>query len=175
MNTIATEFDKSCLQQAVDLAKQAFAAGDFPVGAILVIDEQVIDTAGNEKNTQKTRTAHAENILIISNCAIIKDAHKENKVVKLYTTLEPCIQCLGASVSNRVNQVFFIQRDAIGGACGLSRDGIGSWYKDNWPEIHHVQYSDEARKLLVNYFEKEMAIDNTNDWYKKCFEYYSTH
>lgn len=163
------KLDNECLKIAIDIAKEAYKSGNFPVGAVLVIDNQIIDKTGSN---QESWVTHAENILIIKNAKSIQEARKSNKEVKIFTSLEPCIQCLGASVSNRINQIFYVQKDPIGGACSLKPDSIGLWYKENWPEIYNFQISDEPKKLLIEFFRKNMEIDS-GKWSKKCYDIYS--
>ncbi len=173
MGDVLNELDKKCFTLAIDMANKSYEAGDFPVGAVLVIDDKIFDTSGNERNKESWVT-HAENSLLIRNDINIKQAHKENKIIKLYTTLEPCIQCLGASIMNRVDQIFFIQKDGIGGACDIKSNNLGAWYGEIWPKIYHIPFSDKPRQLLVKFFENEINSDKSiSEWYKKCYEYYS--
>lgn len=173
MNKKLSELDKKCLALAIDISRRTYKAGNFPVGAVLVIDDKIIDTAGNERRKQGSRAAHAENSLIIKNGGTILGVHKQNKIIKLYSALEPCIQCLGTSVMNRVSEIFFIQKDPIGGACDLAHNNIGLWYREAWPEIHYCPLSDEPKKLLAEFFREEIKNGNTAKWYKKCYNYYS--
>jgi len=174
VNKKLNKFDTRCLKLVVDISKKTYEAGNFPVGAVLVIDNKIIDATGNENKKKKSWVAHAENALIIKNAKAIQKAHKQNKIIKLYSTLEPCIQCLGASVSNRISQIFFIQKDPIGGACALKHNNIGLWYKEVWPEIKHCPISNEPKKLFVSYFHNEIKNGNASKWYKKCLDYYSS-
>jgi tRNA(adenine34) deaminase len=172
MNKKLNGLDKKCLELVIDISKKTYKAGNFPVGAVLVIDNKIIDAAGNERRKQRSWAAHAENSLIIKNGEAILRARKQNKIVKLYSALEPCIQCLGASVINRVNQIFFIQKDPIGGACDLGHNNISPWYKEIWPKIYYCPMSDEPKKLLIEFFHNEIRNENATKWYKKCYNYY---
>jgi tRNA(adenine34) deaminase len=166
-------FDRKCLELALAMAKKAYRAGNFPVGAVLTIDDEIIDAGGNERAKKKTWGAHAENILIIKNGVSIQKAHRQNKITKIYSTLEPCMQCLGASVSNRIGQIFFVQKDPIGGACDLKHDNIGLWYKKVWPQIYHCPVSDGPRKLMAKFFRRAIKDGNTTGWYKKCLDHFN--
>ncbi len=167
-----SEFDEKCLRLTIEVAEKSYADGSFPVGAVLAMNDVVLSTAGNERERNSSRVAHAENTLIIENAKAILEASKQQKNVKLYTSLEPCIQCLGAAVSNRINEIFFIQTDTIAGACNLKPENVGPWYIDNWPEIHHCPISDDPRKLLAKYCLEKMKSDTTG-WYEKCYQSYS--
>ena len=163
------ELDHECLTLVISMAKEAYQSGNFPVGAVLVIDNKIVDTASS---SQESWVTHAENTLIIKNAKTIQEARKNNKEVKLFSSLEPCIQCLGASVSNRINQIFYIQKDPIGGACDLKTKDLGLWYQENWPEIYNFQISDEPKKLLIEFFRKSMGSDSS-EWSKRCYEIYN--
>ena len=93
----------------------------------------------------------------------------DKKVVSLYSTLEPCIQCLGASVTNHIDRILFIERDPNGGACDLKHDNIGLWYREFWPEIKHCAISDEPKQLMVRFFKEEITKGNT-DWPTKMLK-----
>jgi len=158
-------FDKKCFKLALESARKNCKNGYFPVGAVLAIDNKIIATGGNEFNLKKQQNQsyvkHAENLLIIKKGNLLSDAYKKNKTISLYSTLEPCIQCLGASVTNHINKIFFIQKDPNGGACNLKHDNIGLWYKEVWPEIKYCPFTKEPKELLIKYFHEEIKKGNS--------------
>ena len=158
--------DKQYLERAISIAKKTFGQGNYPVGAVLAIDGEIIDSAGNEINKEKSYVNHAENTLIIRNGQKLYDAYQAKKEIVLYSTLEPCIQCLGASVTNHVNKIVYIQKDPNGGACNLRHDNIGVWYQDTWPEILYAPISTEPREMMISFFKQEISKGNTK-WPKK--------
>ncbi len=168
-----SQFDKQCFEQAIGVARKTFTNGNYPVGAVLAIDNKMIGSAGNEINKQKSFINHAENALIIKNGKILAEAYKQNKTISLYSTLEPCIQCLGASVTNHVNRILFIQKDPNGGACDLRHDNIGTWYKEIWPKIIHTPFTDEPKQLMIKFFYKEIKRGNTK-WPQKMLNLLGT-
>lgn len=165
-----SQFDKKCFKAAVNMAREIYKTGDYPVGAVLAIDKKIIAAGGNRfnlnKRGQRSFVNHAENILIIKNGRLLSDAYKQGKTISLYSTLEPCIQCLGASVTNHINRILFIERDPNGGACNLSHDNIGLWYKEVWPEIKHCNFSNEPKRLMIKFFQEEIKRGNT-EWPEK--------
>lgn len=158
------QFDKKCLELALKEARKNDENDFFPVGAVLAINGKVIARGGNdfnlEKKVKRSYVNHAENLLIIKKGQLLSDAYKSGKEIILYSTLEPCIQCLGASVTNHINKIFFIQKDPNGGACGMKHDNIGLWYKEVWPKIIHCPISSEPKDLLIKYFYKEIKKGN---------------
>jgi len=155
-NKSLSKFDKNCLLKAIDVSKETHKDGNFPIGAVLAFDNEIIDIAGNERNKQKSWVTHAENLLIIKNDKLIVEASKQNKVIKIYSTLEPCIQCLGAAVVNRVDQIFFIEKDPIGGACNLKPNTIGFWYKERWPEINYCPILKSQEGYFIKHLHDEV-------------------
>lgn len=165
MNTKINNFDKQCLLKAINTATASFKKGNYPVGAVLSIDNKIIATCGNEMHKHKSFVYHAENGLIINNGdKLFKVRNK--KIITIYTTLEPCIQCLGACVTNHVDRIVYIQKDPNGGACSLKHNNIGLWYKKFWPQIIYAPISETPKKLMLAYFKEEIKKGN-NDWPKK--------
>jgi len=165
-----SQFDKQCLETAVDVTRKTYKVGNYPVGSVLAIENKIIGIGGNEfnlgKHKKRSFVNHAENLLIIKYGHLLSDAYKQNKVISLYSTLEPCIQCLGASVSNHVNRILFIERDPNGGACNMRHDNIGLWYKEVWPKIIQCDFSKEPIQLMIKFFHEEIKRGNV-EWPKK--------
>jgi tRNA(adenine34) deaminase len=167
MNKI-TDFDKKCLQKAISIAKETFKMGNYPVGAVLAVGDKIIGYAGNEINKQKSFVDHAENLLIIKYGKKLAEVRDSRTEVSLYTTLEPCIQCLGAAVTNHVDRIIFIEKDPNGGACNLKHDNIGLWYKEFWPLILQHKETDDVRNVMVAFF-KDIVANNSGNikWAKR--------
>jgi len=168
MNNALSKFDKQCLKKAIDVATETFKRGvNYPVGAVLCIDNEIVDIVGNEINGRKSLVKHAENTLIIRNDRKLYMASKAGKTICLYSTLEPCIQCLGSCVTNKVNKIFYIQKDPNGGACDIRYDNIGSRYKEFWPEIIYAPISKIPKKLMVAHFKSNLKNRINIEWANK--------
>lgn len=102
------------MRRSLELAQQAAVQDEVPVGAILLRDNQVIAAAGNQRETLRDPTAHAEMIAITQAAASIDDWRLERTT--LYVTLEPCIMCAGAILQSRVPRVVFGALDPKAGA-----------------------------------------------------------
>lgn len=173
MNMNLTEFDKKCLDKAIEIARQTCEHGlNYPVGAVLAIDDEVVDEAGNEINKNKSYVNHAENALIIRNGARLYEATKTKKQKTIYSTLEPCLQCLGACVANNVDRIIYIQKDPNGGACDIKHDNIGARYKEFWPEIIHAPISEDPKKYMITFFNEEIKKGNV-EWPTKMLTYFN--
>jgi tRNA(adenine34) deaminase len=97
------------MRMALDLALQAQAAGEVPVGAAAVVAGEVIGRGRNSPIERNDPTAHAEILALREACAAVGNYRLEGAV--LYTTLEPCVMCAGALVAARIAKVVFGARD----------------------------------------------------------------
>ena len=104
------------MRAALELAREAAAAGDVPVGAVVVKDGEIVGRGYNHPISGHDPTAHAE-------IAALRDAAERLGNYRLggcdlYVTLEPCIMCAGAIMHARIARVFFAAPDPKTGACG---------------------------------------------------------
>ena len=107
--TSADTSDEAFMRLAVNLALQAELAGEVPVGAVLVLNGQVLGQAHNSPIRSSDPTAHAEILSIRQAAAAMGNYRLEGAT--LYTTLEPCVMCAGALVAARVKRLVFGARD----------------------------------------------------------------
>jgi tRNA(adenine34) deaminase len=97
------------MRMALDLARDADAAGEVPVGAVVVMAGEVIGRGRNAPIERNDPTAHAEILALREACAAAGNYRLEGAI--LYTTLEPCVMCAGALVVARIAKVVFGARD----------------------------------------------------------------
>jgi tRNA(adenine34) deaminase len=145
------ERDIKFMRLAIGEATEAYERKDFPVGAVLAIDNKLIGKSNNANYTQEDWNHHAETGVINRYSIVLKKARKEEKRVTLYTTLEPCIMCLGASIMNRVSRIVYACPDPNAGASNLDIKGLGNWYERHWPEIVSLDgiVREDSYKLLA--------------------------
>ncbi len=93
------------MKQALIEAKKAYKKGDIPVGAVIVKNGKILAKAYNKKNKKKCATYHAEVLAIQKACKKIKDYRLID--CDIYVTKEPCLMCMGAIMSARLNAVYF--------------------------------------------------------------------
>ena len=101
---------------ALEQAKEAAAAGEVPVGAVVVIDGQVVAARRNEREFTNDPTAHAELLALRDAAEHVGNWRLETATMAV--TLEPCPMCAGALFSARVSRVVFGADDPKAGACG---------------------------------------------------------
>jgi tRNA(adenine34) deaminase len=101
--------DAVYMRAALGLAAEAEAAGEVPVGAVIVKDGQIIGRGRNSTIRQNDPTAHAEIVALRQAASAIHNYRLEHAT--LYTTIEPCVMCAGALVAARVRRLVFGARD----------------------------------------------------------------
>ena len=146
-----SEGDRHFMQIALEQAQQALIHGNFPVGAVLTIDDQLVAQERNHIFSQQRTAAHAESTLITQHSAMIRSAYQEGKQMVLYSTLEPCLMCLGASVLHKIPKIIVACPDPLAGATRIKPQALGEWYVNNWPQIEMGPYREESYALLVQF------------------------
>lgn len=105
---------RSFMEEALLLAEQAAQKGEVPVGAVVVLDGQIIARAHNLVEATKDPTAHAEVLALRQASQILQQSRLQD--CDLYVTLEPCTMCAGAIAHSRVKRLYFGAYDPKGGA-----------------------------------------------------------
>lgn len=108
--------DERWMRHALAAARRAAAAGEVPVGAVLVRGGELLAAAGNAPITRHDPTAHAEVLVMRAAAAQLADYRLGGTT--LYVTLEPCAMCAAAMLHARVERVVFGTWDARVGAVG---------------------------------------------------------
>jgi tRNA(adenine34) deaminase len=93
------------MQAALEQARLGLAAGEVPIGAVLVADQQIVARAFNQPIAAVDPTAHAE-ILVLREAARVVGNYRLTEAV-VYVTVEPCLMCVGALVHARVREVVY--------------------------------------------------------------------
>ncbi len=109
-------FDETYMRKALVMAREAFVAGEVPIGAVAVCEGVVLGRGRNRTESLHDPTAHAEMEAITAATNALGDKRLEG--VTLYVTLEPCTMCAGALVLARVDRVVYGAADPKAGACG---------------------------------------------------------
>ena len=90
---------------AYEEAKKAFEIGEIPVGCVVVKDNNIIARAHNCKECKKNSIMHAELLAVDKACRFVGDWRLDG--CTLYTTLEPCMMCMGAIIESRISSIYF--------------------------------------------------------------------
>jgi tRNA(adenine34) deaminase len=147
---MSVDRDAAFMREALALAARAAAAGEVPVGAVLVKEGRIIGRGFNRPITSSDPTAHAEIVALRE--AAAAEANYRLPGCELFVTLEPCAMCVGAMVHARLGRIVYGTRDPKTGACGSIVDlpAIAHWN-------HHGVFSggvlaDECGELLRGFF-----------------------
>ncbi len=118
---MVSDADQAHMRRALELALAAEAAGEVPVGAVLVRDNEIIGEGYNCPIGSADPTAHAEIMALRAAAGSLQNYRLTGTT--LYVTLEPCAMCLGAIMHARVERLVFAAHDpktgALGGAARL--------------------------------------------------------
>jgi tRNA(adenine34) deaminase len=155
-----SEQDKKFMKIALEEAKLAYEEGNYPCGAVLTIDGEIVERAHNLKETRGDRVSHAEMLLYISNSAKIKKSKKEGAHITMYTTLEPCLMCFGAAAIHRVDRIVASSPDPYGNMSAIRGEDLGSFYKQNLPKIEYGLLFNETHKITKDYLQKKNDDDS---------------
>ncbi len=140
------------MRLALAEAEKAAACGETPVGAVLVIEGEVIAAAHNMRETWQDPTAHAEIMVLREASARLGRWRLQDAT--LYVTLEPCLMCAGALVLARVNRLVYGCRDPKAGALGSVYDVVRDGRLNHVYRITPGVLEAECRQMLSGFFEK---------------------
>lgn len=135
----------------MELAAQAEACGDVPIGAVLVSGDLVLE-AKNEKESRPDATAHAE-MLLLQQAARALNAWRLSEAT-LYVTKEPCVMCAGAMVAARIKRLVYGCPDPKGGAAGSVVDVVRHPSLNHRMEVIPGVLADETAAQLQAFFKK---------------------
>lgn len=142
--------DLSWMRLALDEAQFAIAHGDVPIGALAVLNGEVIARAHNRREIDGDPTAHAELLAIRAASHFI--GHWRLEGVTLYCTLEPCAMCAGAMVLARLPRLVYGTVDSKAGAGGSVLDLLNHPRLNHRVEVVSGVLADEAAALIRGFF-----------------------
>jgi tRNA(adenine34) deaminase len=144
--------DQYFMHEALRQAQKAYAAGEVPVGAVVVLAGKIIGRAHNQVELLKDATAHAEMLALTQAEAAVGDWRLTD--CDLYVTKEPCAMCAGALVHTRVRRVIFGCADPAAGAAGSVINLLQMPGLNHWCDIASGILEDECAAILQNFFRK---------------------
>ncbi len=145
-----TEADERFMRLALDLARQAEAAGEVPVGAVIVQGGEVIGQGWNRPTASNDPTAHAEVEALRAAASHVGNYRLPRAT--LYVTLEPCTMCAGALVVARVERLVFAARDIRFGAVRSKFALADSNLMNHRVRVEEGLFAAEAADLLASFF-----------------------
>jgi tRNA(adenine34) deaminase len=142
--------DESWMNEALALAREAGAMGEVPVGAVVVLDGQIIGRGFNQPIGRHDPTAHAE-VMALRDAATRLGNYRLPGAT-LYVTLEPCLMCAGAIMHARLARVVFGATDPKTGVAGSVLDLFAEARLNHHAEITGGVCAEECGQLLSSFF-----------------------
>lgn len=149
------ETDESYMRRALELAAQAEADGEVPVGALVVLDGEVIGEGWNRPITMRDPTAHAE--IVAMRTAAARLGNYRLTGATLYVTLEPCPMCAGAMVHARIARLVYGAPDPIAGAGGTVFDLLHTPTLNHRAEVEGGVMAEMCSRRLKEFFQTRRA------------------
>lgn len=137
------------MREALRLASEAAAAGEVPVGCVIVRGGEIVGRGRNRREASRRTDAHAEMEAIAQANAALGTWRLDE--CDLYATLEPCPMCAGAILNGRIRRLYFGARDRAMGACG----GVVNLFMEGYPNKTAVRggiMEEECRETLSAFF-----------------------
>jgi tRNA(adenine34) deaminase len=152
---IDPDIDAKFMKLALNLASEAAQTGEVPVGALVVLNGEIIAQAGNTKEAENAPTHHAE--LKAIEAAAQKLGRWRLSDCEIYVTLEPCSMCAGAIVQARLKRVIFGTRDPKAGAIRSLFELVSDPRLNHRAEITEGILAEECGAILSQFFKKRRA------------------
>lgn len=140
------------MRQALLLAQKAETQGEVPVGAVLVLNDELLAAGWNQPIAQNDPTAHAEAVALREGGKILGNYRLINTT--LYVTLEPCLMCVGALIQARISRLVYGASDPKAGAVHSVCRGF------EIPSNHHLTYdgsllAEDCGAVLTSFFRRK--------------------
>ena len=156
------------MDQALELARQAAAEGEVPVGCVIVRKGEIVGRGRNRRETDKSALAHAEIEAISEACATLCGWRLWE--CDLYVTLEPCPMCAGAIINARIPRVVYGASDK---KCGAVRSvcSMFSMEFNHHPTVECGIREEECAALLTEFFQNlRLTLRSRPKWKPKSTE-----
>ncbi len=141
------------MKKALDQARKALDAGEFPVGCVLVHQNRILATGARKGSMGNfpNEIDHAE--MIALKCVAGMDINTDKKEMVLFTTMEPCLMCLGALILNGIGEVVYAYEDVMGGGTGCNLAGLTPLYRNQKISIVPHILRQQSLELFKAFFQ----------------------
>ena len=147
--------DRMFMRQAISQAHNAWALGEVPVGALVVLEGKVVATGFNQPIGSQDPTAHAEVMALRAAASLLGNYRLPG--CELYVTLEPCAMCVGAIMHARIARVVFGASDPKTGACGSVINLFAQEKLNHHTSVTGGVMADECGTVLREFFAERRA------------------
>jgi tRNA(adenine34) deaminase len=154
------------MRQAILQAEKGLENGEFPIGAVVVLNNEIIAAAHTAETAQQRLLVHAE-LLALEIADKLKPFPGKRRDMQLFTNLEPCLMCLGAAMSFSLGKIYFALEAPGDGAVEMAqtwqrREGDFPSYR--LPEIYGGILRAESLALWRRYVEVHTVDDVARRW-----------
>lgn len=143
------------MELALAEAEKAYSKGEVPIGAVIVLDDEVIGSGHNLVETLQDPTAHAE-MLAIAQAVNAQSSWRLNDA-RLYVSLEPCPMCFGACHLARISNIIYGADDPRLGACGSKVDLTNLDAMSSPISLEKGILAEQSRALIQQFFKELRA------------------
>ncbi|GGI66390.1 tRNA adenosine(34) deaminase TadA [Enterococcus alcedinis] len=150
ISTLTIEEKEYFMKEAIKEAKKAELIAEVPIGAVVVLNGEIIGRGHNLRETSQNATAHAEMMAIQQACARLDNFRLED--TQLFVTLEPCPMCSGAILLSRIDEVYFGAYDPKGGTAGSLLNLLEDQRFNHWCYLESRVLEEECSQLLKTFF-----------------------
>ena len=150
-SAVGTMDDAAAMGIALEEAAAALVHGDVPIGAVVLVDGNVVARRHNEREQSGDPTAHAELLAVRDAARVIGNGWRLEGAT-LVVTIEPCAMCAGGLLAARVNRLVFGAHDTKAGACGSLYNLCVDPRLRHEVSVTHGVRADEASALLDTFF-----------------------
>ena len=147
------------MQEALVLAREAYEAGEVPVGCVIVKNGQIIGRGRNRREEKQSALSHAELEAIEDACRATGGWRLQG--CQLYVTLEPCPMCAGGIISARIPEVYYGAKDEGFGAVGSILNLFEENFRHHPKVIGHILETD-CKAILQDFFVQVREKEPTN-------------
>ncbi|MCQ6277500.1 nucleoside deaminase [Bacillus sp. V3B] len=144
--------DVDFMKEAIKEAKKAEELKEVPIGAVIVLNGEIIARAHNLRETNQSAVSHAELLAIEQACQVTGSWRLEQ--AELYVTLEPCAMCAGAILLARIQKVVFGAVDPKGGCVGTFMNLLQDERFNHQSEVVPGVLEQQCGQLLSNFFQE---------------------
>ena len=152
--------DQDFMREALELAKQAAAIGETPVGCVVTLGDRIVGRGYNRRETDRHALAHAELMAIDDACRTLGGWRLWQ--CTLYVTLEPCPMCAGAIINARIPRIVYGASDPKAGSCGSLIDLFAVPYNHH-PAAEGGVLEAECAQLLRDFF-RDLRLRPKKPW-----------
>ncbi len=143
--------DAAYMRRALELARYAEQAGEVPVGALVVLNDEIVGEGWNQPIVAHDPTAHAEIVAMRAAAVRVRNYRLSDAV--LYVTLEPCAMCAGAMVHARMARVVYGAADPKTGAAGSVFNLLESSTLNHRAQVTRGVLAEECGEMLRKFFQ----------------------